>query len=47
MYTTGNYSQHPVINHNGNEYEKECVYIHTHIKCIPESLCYAVETNTL
>ena len=30
LYSTGNYIQYPVINHNGKEYEKECVYIYTH-----------------
>ena len=25
---TGNYIQYPVINHNGKEYEKECVYMY-------------------
>ena len=25
LYSTGNYSQHPVINHNGKEYEKEYI----------------------
>ena len=33
--------QGPVINHNGKEYEKECVYIE-----IPESLCCIAEINT-
>ena len=28
-YSTGNYVQYPVINHNGKEYKKECVYIYT------------------
>ena len=28
LYSTGNYIQNPVINHNGKEYEKECVYIY-------------------
>ena len=27
LYSTGNYIQYPVINHNGKEYEKE--YIHS------------------
>ena len=27
LYSTGNYIQHPVINHNGKEYEKEYIYI--------------------
>ena len=26
-YSTGNYIQYPVINHNGKEYEKEYVYV--------------------
>ena len=31
LYSTGNYIQYPVINHNGKEYEKEYIYTHTHI----------------
>ena len=27
LWNTGNYIQHPVINHNGKEYKKEYVYI--------------------
>ena len=27
MYSTGNYMQYPVINHNGKEYEKECMLL--------------------
>ena len=27
-YNTGNYIQYLVINHNGKEYEKECIYIY-------------------
>ena len=38
-YSTGNYIQYPMTNHNG-EYEKECV-------CITELLCFAAEINTL
>ena len=49
LYSTGNYIQYPVINHNRKEYEKECVcvyiYTHTHIY-ITESLCYTAEINT-
>ena len=30
MYSTGNCIQHPVINHNGKEYEKEYIYILNH-----------------
>ena len=28
MYSTGNYIQYPVINHNGKEYKKECLYVY-------------------
>ena len=27
LYSTRNYIQYTVINHNGKEYEKECVYV--------------------
>ena len=42
LYSTGNYIQCPVINHNGKEYEKACLDI-----CITESLCCTAEINTL
>ena len=28
LYSTGNYIQYPVINYNGKEYEKECIYVY-------------------
>ena len=28
LYSTGNYIQYPEINHNGKEYEKECIYMY-------------------
>ena len=31
MYSTGNYIQYPVINHNGKEYKKEYIYIYIYI----------------
>ena len=31
LYSTGNYIQYPVINHNGKEYKKECVCAYTYI----------------
>ena len=31
LYSTGNCIQYPVINHNGKEYEKECIYIYIYI----------------
>ena len=27
LCSTGNYVQYPMINHNGKEYEKECIYV--------------------
>ena len=40
LYSTGNYIQYPVINHNGKVYFKN-VYV-----CITESLCCTAETGT-
>ena len=34
QYSTGNYIQYPVINHNGKEYEKECVYMYKWISLL-------------
>ena len=48
LYSTGNYIQYPVINHNGKEYEKEYIYIHTHTYiCRGESLCCTAEIHTI
>ena len=44
LCSTGNYIQYPVINHNGKEYEKECIYIYI---CITESLCCTAGNTTL
>ena len=41
LYSTGNHIHYPVINHNGKEYEKQCIYIY-----ITESLCCIAEINT-
>ena len=47
LYSTGNYTQYPVINHNGKEYEKERVYVYIYIYiCITESLYCTAEINT-
>ena len=27
LYSPGNFIQYPVINHNGKEYKKECIYV--------------------
>ena len=40
LYSTRNYTQYPVINHNGKEYEKECTYI-------TESFCCVAEINAI
>ena len=31
LHSTGNYIQYPVRNHNGKEYEKECIYVYIYI----------------
>ena len=41
LYSTGNYIQYPVINHNGKQYEKKNVCM-----CITESLCCIAEIGT-
>ena len=41
LYSTGSSIHHPVINHKGKEYEKECINI-----CITETLCYIAVMNT-
>ena len=42
LYSTRNYIQYPVINHNGKEYILKRIHI-----CITESLCCTAEINTL
>ena len=45
-YSTGNYTQYPVINHNGKEYEKECVCVCIYIYIyITETLCCTIQIN--
>ena len=45
-YSTGNYTEYPVINHKGKEYERECVYIYIYIYIyMTESLCCTAEIN--
>ena len=48
LYSTGNYIQYPMINHNGREYIKQCIYmcVCMHV-CIIKSLCYIAEISTL
>ena len=42
MWSTRNYIQYPGIDHNGKEYEKECVCV-----CVFVSLRCTVEINTV
>ena len=44
LYSTEDYMQYPMINHNGNEYFTKKVYIYT---CMAESLCYKAVINTI
>ena len=44
LYSTGNYIQYLVINHNGKKYEKEYIYIIIYAY-ITESLCCIAEIN--
>ena len=37
LYSTGNYIQYPVINHNGKEYEKECIYVYNWVTLLYSS----------
>ena len=39
-YSTGNYIQYLVLNHNGKEHKKRMY------TCITESVCYTAEINT-
>ena len=43
LYSTGNYIQHPVINHHGKEYIYTYICVHV---CITESLFCTAEINT-
>ena len=43
LQSTQNYIHHPVKNHNGKEYKKQCVCIYIYIT---ESLCCTAETDT-
>ena len=51
LYSTGNYVQYLITNHNGKEYEKEyvcvcvCVCVYTCV-CIMDSFCCTAEINT-
>ena len=40
LYSTGNYIQYPVINHNGKDYKKESLHVYIN------SLCYTAGIGT-
>ena len=31
MYSTENYTEYPVLNHNGKEYKKEYIYVYNRV----------------
>ena len=43
LYSTGKYIQYHVINHNGKEYEKQCICLYIYMT---ESLFCTIEINT-
>ena len=43
LYSTGDYIQYPVTNHDGKDDEKECVCV---CVCVTESAC-CTELNTM
>ena len=47
LYSTENYVQHPVINHNGKEYEKEGVCIYIYMPAVKETACSAGDVDSI
>ena len=54
LYSTENYVQHPVINHNGTENEKECMYIYVgsgsvvkNLPAMKETACSAGDVDSI
>ena len=45
LYSTGSYIQHSMINHNGKDYEKECIYIYMY-KWFTLLYCYGEGNGT-
>ena len=39
MCNTGNYIQDPLINHNGKEHEKECMYVYKNVYKYIKIIC--------
>ena len=46
LYSTGNYIQYPVINHNGKAHEKEYIEYTYIYACKEPSHCYTADINT-
>ena len=38
LYSTGNYIQHPVMNRDGKEYEKEYIYVQLNHVAVEQEL---------
>ena len=47
LYSTGNYSQHPEINHNGKEYKDKCVCSYLIHFAIQQKLTQHCKSNIL
>ena len=46
MYSTGNYTEYSVINHNGKEYKKEYIYVYIYISTILLSKFFSIYHET-
>ena len=44
LYSTGSYSQYPVVSHNRKEYEKEYVYMYIHLSVHQKLIQYCKST---
>ena len=48
LYSTGNYIQYPVINHNGKEYEKiTCIYMYNNQFAVHQKLTQHCKSTIL
>ena len=47
LHSTGNYIQYPVINHNGKEYKKKCMYVCVYIYIYSNHFAAAAAAKSL
>ena len=47
LYSTGNYIQSPVINHNGKKYEKDYIYVGLSHFAVQQKLIQHCQSNIL